>query len=64
MKAVTRLRISHLARAARLVLLIVVVAALAVMIAGMRPRADEASPTGSDRNAPEQQSHYNFPTYA
>jgi len=66
MKTVTRLHFSRLAQAVRVSLLIVVVAALAlVMILGSIHRTDDAWPTGSDRNAPsEQQSHYNFPTYA
>ena len=65
MKTVTRLHFSRLAQAARVVLLIAVVAALAVMIVGSFHRTDDSWPTGSDRNAPsEQQSHYNFPTYA
>jgi hypothetical protein len=65
MKTVTGLHFSRFARAARVVLLLVVMAMLAVLIAGMRPRADQSSPTGTDRNAPaEQPSHYNFPNYA
>ena len=64
MKTVTRLHISGFARAARVVLLLVVMAMLAATIVAMRPHADESSPTGSDRNAPEQPSHYNFPNYA
>ena len=64
MKTVTRLHISRFARATRVVLLLVVMAMIAIVIAGMRPHTDESSPTGSDRNAPEQPSHYNFPNYA
>jgi len=66
MKTVTRLHFSRLAHAARVSVLIVVVTALAVMmIVGSFHRTDDAWPTGSERNAPsEQQSHYNFPTYA
>jgi hypothetical protein len=64
MKTVTRLHFSRLAQAARVTLLIVVVAALAVMIVGSFHRTDDSWPTGSDSNAPSEQSHYNFPTYA
>jgi hypothetical protein len=66
MKTVTRLHFSRFAQAVRVSVLIVVVAALAVvMIVGARHRTDDSWPSGNDRNAPsEQQSHYNFPTYA
>jgi hypothetical protein len=59
MKTVTRLHFSTFVRAARVVLLIVVMTLLAVTIVEMLPRGDDATPTGS-----EQPSHYNFPTYA
>ena len=65
MKTATRLHFSQIARAARVGLLIVVVALLAVLIIDTFPRRESAAPTGSDQNAPsEQHSHYNFPTYA
>ena len=64
MKTVIRLHFSRLALAVRVSVLIVVVAALGVMIVGSFHRTDNAWPTGNDRNAPSEQSHYNFPTYA
>lgn len=65
MKTVTRLHFSRVAHAARAILLIAVVAALAVMISSMFHRADDSTPTGSDQNGPaEQHSHYNFPNNA
>ena len=64
MKTAIRLHFSRIAGAARLALLAVIVAMLAVLIVDMLPRDDATAPTGSDRNAPaEQHSHYNFPTY-
>lgn len=65
MKTVTRLRFSTIIRAARVALLVAVVAALAALIADRLPRQEKPSPTGSEHGAPaEEHSHYNFPTYA
>lgn len=65
MKTAIGLHFSRMVRAARVVLLIAVVAALAMTIAGMWPRADQTAPAGSEQTSPgERQPHYNFPTYA
>ena len=64
MKTVTRLQFSTFVKAAQVVLLVVVMVVLAMTIYRMVPRTEQSSPTGSDRSAPTEQPHYNFPTYA
>jgi hypothetical protein len=61
MKTAIGLHFSTVARAARVALLVAVVAMLAVVIAGMFARTDQAAP---DTHRTEEPSHYNFPTYA
>ncbi len=58
MKTATRLQISTLGRTIRLVLLVTVMAALAVAVVAVFPRAEQAPPDT------ERTTHYNFPTYA
>ena len=64
MKTASGLHFSQIARAARVGLLIVVVALLATLLVDLLPRGD-AAPPDTERTAPsDRQPHYQFPTYA
>ena len=57
MKSATRLHFSTIARAARAVLFVLVMIALAIVIAGMVPRGDKPPVSGTERSSPSQRSH-------